>query len=98
MFGPEDVVLILVLGLIFFGPNKLPELARALGKATGEFRKAQQEAVDIEKNQQKIKENKDRENKIRNFAIEIGIDVENKTDLEIVEEIRSRLHHENRGI
>jgi len=41
MFGTEDILLILIVALFLFGPNKLPELARSLGKATGEFKKAQ---------------------------------------------------------
>jgi sec-independent protein translocase protein TatA len=40
MFGIEDIILILVVALLLFGPNKLPEMARSLGKATGEFKKA----------------------------------------------------------
>lgn len=39
--GAGEFVVILVVGLIVFGPGKLPELGRALGKALREFRKAQ---------------------------------------------------------
>lgn len=39
--GAGEFVLILIAGLILFGPSKLPELARSLGKALREFRKAQ---------------------------------------------------------
>lgn len=42
--GPE-VMLILVVILIFFGGEKLPELARGMGKAIREFKKA---ASDVE--------------------------------------------------
>jgi sec-independent protein translocase protein TatB len=38
--GFSEIVLILVVALIIFGPKKLPEIARMLGKALGEFRKA----------------------------------------------------------
>lgn len=37
MFGMPEVVLILVIGLFLFG-NKLPEIARSLGKTLGEFK------------------------------------------------------------
>lgn len=39
--GAGEFVLILVAGLILFGPSKLPELGRSLGKVLREFRKAQ---------------------------------------------------------
>lgn len=39
MFGVEEVVLLSVIVLVVFGPDKLPEVARALGKAAKEFRK-----------------------------------------------------------
>lgn len=38
--GIPEIILILVLALVLFGPQKLPELARNLGKAMAEFRKA----------------------------------------------------------
>lgn len=38
--GPMELILILVIVLIVFGPGKLPEVARGLGKAVREFRKA----------------------------------------------------------
>lgn len=43
MFGSlgfQEVALILVLALLIFGPRKLPEIGRTLGKAMGEFRRA----------------------------------------------------------
>ena len=39
--GAGEFVLILIAGLILFGPSKLPELGRSLGKLLREFRKAQ---------------------------------------------------------
>ena len=37
--GPE-LILILVLALIVFGPRKLPEIGKSMGKMLGEFRRA----------------------------------------------------------
>jgi sec-independent protein translocase protein TatA len=46
MFGsigmPELIVIFLV-ALLFFGPRKLPELGRSLGKSLGEFKRATRE-------------------------------------------------------
>jgi len=38
--GPSELLLILVVALLVLGPKRLPELARSLGKAMGEFRRA----------------------------------------------------------
>lgn len=38
--GIPELVLILIVGLIVFGPGKLPEVGRAVGKGIREFRKA----------------------------------------------------------
>ena len=38
--GVSELLLIFIVVLIVFGPRKLPEIGRTLGKALGEFRKA----------------------------------------------------------
>ena len=39
--GAGEFIVILIVGLIVFGPGKLPEVGRAIGKGLREFRKAQ---------------------------------------------------------
>lgn len=41
--GFQELILILVLALVVFGPTRLPELGRALGRAMREFRRATEE-------------------------------------------------------
>lgn len=41
MIGYTELIVILISALFLFGPQKLPELARSLGSAVGEFKKAQ---------------------------------------------------------
>ena len=38
--GVPELLFILVLALLVFGPRKLPEIGRTLGRALGEFRRA----------------------------------------------------------
>jgi len=41
--GVQEMIVIFVLALLLFGPKKLPELGRTLGKAITEFRRASNE-------------------------------------------------------
>ena len=40
--GPAEILVILVVALLVFGPNKMPDVARQAGKAFREFRRVQQ--------------------------------------------------------
>lgn len=41
--GYQELMIILVIVLLLFGAQKLPELARGLGKSVSEFKRGQQE-------------------------------------------------------
>jgi TatA/E family protein of Tat protein translocase len=41
--GVPELIILLVVALIVFGPRKLPELGRSLGKSLGEFKRASNE-------------------------------------------------------
>jgi TatA/E family protein of Tat protein translocase len=46
MFGPigmPEMIIIMVIALIVFGPRKLPELGRSLGRSLNEFKRASNE-------------------------------------------------------
>jgi len=38
--GPGEIILIVVIALIVFGPSKLPEIGKSVGKTINEFKKA----------------------------------------------------------
>jgi sec-independent protein translocase protein TatA len=40
--GPAEILVILVVALLVFGPNKMPEIAKQVGKGFREFRRVQQ--------------------------------------------------------
>src|SRR5215468_4298722 len=62
-----DTVVLFVLALLLFGPKKLPGIARQVGKALGEFRRASNEfkaQIEAEISQLEFEENqKEREKK-----------------------------------
>lgn len=43
---PIHIVLIIIIGFLLFGANKLPEMGRSLGKTISEFRKGTKEATE----------------------------------------------------
>lgn len=46
MFGlglPEIVLIVLVVGILFFGSKKITDFARSIGRASGEFKKGKKE-------------------------------------------------------
>lgn len=44
--GYGEILVILVVGLIVFGPNKIPEFARACGRAVNMFKQGLREGLD----------------------------------------------------
>ena len=46
--GWPEVLLIVLVVLLFFGASKLPELARSLGRAANEYKKAKNEGEDAD--------------------------------------------------
>jgi TatA/E family protein of Tat protein translocase len=51
--GPLELIVVFIVALIVIGPKKMPDLARALGRAIGEFKKATrdlQSSLDVDLN------------------------------------------------
>jgi TatA/E family protein of Tat protein translocase len=60
--GWSELLIILVIILIFFGPRRLPEVAEAIGKSLRKFKKASADVKDeIQAEVKEITEDKDKE-------------------------------------
>ena len=62
--GMPELVIILVIALIIFGPRKLPELGRSLGKSIGEFKRASNELRHTLDEEIRVEEQKEQKSKI----------------------------------
>ena len=67
--GTQELIIILVIALLIFGPKKLPELARSTGKAINEFRKASSGMLD-EEEEKKPSEKKEEETTVAQVSDE----------------------------
>ncbi len=86
--GFELIILLIIIAvLLLFGPQKLPELARSLGKAWGELRRGRMEIERQIKEEFRDLETKDMGTRLRESARELGIDATGKRDSEIRLEI-----------
>ena len=58
--GMPELIIILVIALIIFGPRKLPELGRSLGRSINEFKKASNELRSTLEDEIRVEEQRDR--------------------------------------
>ena len=98
--GFGEVIFVLVIVLVLFGPSKLPELARSVGSAVGEFKIAQKSAeFDLSGFDQLNKENAEKKKKdadalhekLVQTAQTAGIETDGKTTDELLILISAKL-------
>jgi sec-independent protein translocase protein TatA len=62
--GMPEMLVILVIALVVFGPRKLPELGRSLGKSLNEFKRASNELRSTLEDEVRIEEQKEQRAKL----------------------------------
>ena len=80
--GMPEILLILAVALIVIGPKKLPDLAKSLGRAIGEFKKATQEfkqSIEINNDLKDVKDTFEDMNESIKKAVDIKVDQKNNT-------------------
>lgn len=88
------IILVVVALLLFGGAKKIPDFARSLGRATGEFKRGQVELENEIKNAMYSTPDAPKERSDINYveaAKNLGIDPTNKTDEQLSQEISEKL-------
>jgi sec-independent protein translocase protein TatA len=81
MIGFQEIMLILVILLLLLGPSKLPSLARSLGEAIREYKKASSELLSP------VAEKPTEEELLISTAKKLGIETKGKSTRQIAEAI-----------
>jgi len=102
MIGSSELAVVLIVALLLFGPKKLPELARSIGRATGEYHKAvrefEKEATEVRTSVKELEREAEKVNKevlsleeetkeIRSIAENLGIPTKDKNEVELLKKI-----------
>ena len=51
--GPTEMVIIVILAVLIFGPSRLPKVAQSLGESVRNFRESKDKITDVKKGMQK---------------------------------------------
>ena len=78
--GLPEILVIFVIALIVFGPKKLPDLGRSIGRAMAEFKKASEEFQETVKSEMKEVEKTVDVDEIKKIGQDINLNSEDKAD------------------
>ncbi|HEX2022899.1 MAG TPA: twin-arginine translocase TatA/TatE family subunit [Candidatus Thermoplasmatota archaeon] len=85
VIGAAEITIIVVVIILFFGAAKIPELARALGRAKGEFEKGSRE-----RHEERTIEDAE-EARVRKAARELGIPTEGRALADVKADLRGKM-------
>lgn len=55
--GPTELVILVIVALVIFGPSRLPKIGQMVGESVGNFRKVKDSTADIQTSVKKDLEN-----------------------------------------
>jgi len=100
IIGSEWMIIIFVALILLFGTNKLPEAGKKIGKVIGEYNKAKNSVQEQIKDYAEPNSNnadlsvsgpvQTERQKLEYMAKSLGINIENKTDLELKQIIEAK--------
>jgi sec-independent protein translocase protein TatA len=90
--GFELIILLIIIAvLLLFGPKKLPELARSIGRAWGELRRGKMEVERQIRDEFTAEERRDVGSRLRDAARELGVDPASMQDSDLKLQIVRRI-------
>jgi len=98
LLGWQEIILILAILLLVFGPSKLPEIAKELGKAVKEFRKASEGISEAMTAPDTMERGSDEKKAISDIAAKLGITTEGKTLDQLTQEIATKIENKEKAV
>jgi sec-independent protein translocase protein TatA len=90
--GFEIIILLIIIAVVLlFGPKKLPELARSIGRAWGELRRGKMEVERQIRDEFTAEERRDVGSRLRDAARELGVDPAGMRDADLKLQIVRRI-------
>lgn len=84
-FGSGEILLIVIAVFLIFGPSKIPEMARGLGKFINEVKRASE---DIKTEINREADRQEREKKLSEYKTQVEKDLESDTIEENTDDIK----------
>jgi len=78
--GMPELIVIFVIALIIFGPRKLPELGRSLGKSIAEFKRASNELKSTLEEEIRLEEQKQKQEEATKTVQAVATDAQHADD------------------